>query len=80
MRFLLTGYAGAFSRHHKRVGYLFQNRYKSIVVEEEPYLLELARYLHLNPLRAKVVSDLRTPDRFPRTGHGAILGTVPRPW
>jgi REP element-mobilizing transposase RayT len=47
MRSLLTGYAGAFNRRHHRVGHLFQNRYKSIVVEAEPYLLELVRYLHL---------------------------------
>jgi putative transposase len=80
MRSLLTGYAGAFNRRHKRVGHLFQNRYKSIVVEEEPYLLELVRYLHLNPLRAKVVPDLRRLDRYPWTGHSALLGTVPRPW
>jgi len=57
MRRLLTGYAGAFNRRHQRVGHLFQNRYKSIVVEEEPYLLELVRYLHLNPLRAGVVQS-----------------------
>jgi len=50
MRRLLTGYAGAFNHRHRRGGHLFQNRYKSIVVEEEPYLLELVRYLHLNPL------------------------------
>jgi len=80
MRSLLTGYAGAFNRRHKRVGHLFQNRYKSIVVEEEPYLLELVRYLHLNPMRAGVVSDLRRLDRYPWTGHSALLGTVPRPW
>lgn len=80
MRSLLTGYAGAFNRRHKRVGHLFQNRYKSIVVEAEPYLLELVRYLHLNPLRAKVVPTLRTLDRYPWTGHSALLGTVPRPW
>jgi len=80
MRSLLTGYAGAFNRRHHRVGHLFQNRYKSIVLEEEPYLLELVRYLHLNPLRAKVVSDLRALDRYPWTGHSALVGTVPRPW
>jgi REP element-mobilizing transposase RayT len=80
MRSLLTGYAGAFNRRHHRVGHLFQNRYKSIVVEEEPYLLELVRYLHLNPLRAKIVSDLRHLARFPWTGHSALLGTVPRAW
>ena len=80
MRSLLTGYAGAFNRRHQRSGHLFQNRYKSIVVEAEPYLLELVRYLHLNPLRAQVVPDLGTLDRYPWTGHSALLGTVPRPW
>jgi hypothetical protein len=80
MRSLLTGYAGAFNRRHKRSGHLFQNRYKSIVVEAEPYLLELVRYLHLNPLRAKAVADLRALDRFPWTGHSALCGTVPRAW
>ncbi len=80
MRSLLTGHAGAFNRRHKRVGHLFQNRYKSIVVEEEPYLLELVRYLHLNPLRAQVVPDLRALLRYPWSGHSALLGIVPRPW
>jgi len=80
MRSLLSGYAGAFNRRHQRVGHLFQNRYKSILVEEEPYLLELVRYLHLNPIRARVVKDLRALDRYPWSGHSALLGTVPRPW
>ena len=80
MRALLTGHAGTFNRRHKRRGHLFQNRYKSILVEEEPYLLELVRYLHLNPLRAQVVPDLRTLDRYPWTGHSALLGQIPRPW
>jgi putative transposase len=80
MRSLLTGYAGAFNRRHRRVGHLFQNRYKSIVVEAEPYLLELVRYLHLNPLRAHVVPDLRALDRYPWAGHSALWGTVARPW
>jgi REP element-mobilizing transposase RayT len=80
MRSLLTGYAGAFNRRHHRVGHLFQNRYKSIVVEAEPYLLELVRYLHLNPIRTTLVPDLRALDRYPWTGHSALLGTVARPW
>jgi putative transposase len=80
MRSLLTGYAGAFNRRHKRVGHLFQNRYKSIVIEEEPYLLELVRYLHLNPLRAGTVTTLPALDCYPWTGHSALVGTVPRPW
>ncbi len=80
MRSLLTGYAGAFNRRHRRAGHLVQNRYRSIVVEEEPYFLELVRYLHLNPLRAGMVEDLRRLDRYPYTGHAALLGTVLRPW
>jgi len=80
MRSLLTGYAGAFNRRHKRHGHLFQNRYKSIVVEAEPYLLELVRYLHLNPLRAGTVTTLPALARYPWTGHSALLGIVPRPW
>jgi REP element-mobilizing transposase RayT len=65
MRSLLTGYAGAFNRRHRRSGHLFQNRYKSVVVEAEAYLLELVRYLHLNPLRAGVVPHLRALARYP---------------
>lgn len=80
MRSLLTGYAGAFNRRHRRRGHLFQNRYKSIVVEEEPYLLELVRYIHLNPLRAKVLPGLAALDRYPYTGHAALLGHRPCPW
>ena len=80
MRSLLTGYAGAFNRRHKRHGHLFQNRYKSIVVEADPYLQELARYIHLNPLRAGLVRDLTALDRYRWTGHSAVLGRVKRPW
>lgn len=58
MRRLLTGHATKFSLRHRRSGHLFQNRYKSIVCEDEPYLLELVRYIHLNPLRAGVVHHM----------------------
>jgi REP element-mobilizing transposase RayT len=80
MRRLLTGYAGAFNRRHRRTGHLFANRYKSIVVEEEPYFLELVRYVHLNPVRACLVPDLRALDRYPWTGHSALIGRCLRPW
>ena len=80
MRRLLTGYVVNFNRRYKRVGHLFQNRYRSIVVEEEPYLLELVRYIHLNPVRAGVVPGLRALDRYPWAGHSALVGTVARPW
>ncbi|MCK8602287.1 transposase, partial [Desulfoferrobacter suflitae] len=58
MRRLMTGYAVSFNKRHRRAGHLFQNRYKSIVCEEDPYLLELLRYIHLNPLRARLVGSL----------------------
>jgi REP element-mobilizing transposase RayT len=80
MRSLLTGYAGAFNRRHKRAGHLFQNRYKSIVIEEESYFLDLVRYLHLNPLRAGVVTTGPALDRYPWSGHAGIVGTWPYPW
>ena len=78
MQRLLGGYASAFNARHDRVGYLFQNRFKSIVAEEEPYFLELLRYIHLNPVRAHLVADLDALDRYPWTGHAALLGHHPR--
>jgi putative transposase len=74
MRRLLTGYAINFNYRHGRNGHLFQNRYKSIVCEEEVYLLELIRYIHLNPLRAKAVPDLESLDGYPWSGHGVLMG------
>jgi hypothetical protein len=80
MRRLLTGYVVNFNRRYKRYGHLFQNRYKSILCEEDPYLLELARYIHLNPLRARVVKDLKGLGIYPWTGHSAIMGKQKRGW
>jgi putative transposase len=74
MQRVLTGYAVSFNRRHRRHGHLFQNRYKSILCQEEPYLLELVRYIHLNPLRAGVVSSMEGLDAYPYTGHYQILG------
>ena len=80
MRKLLTGYAVWFNRRHQRLGHLFQNRYKSIVCEEDGYLLELVRYIHLNPLRSHVVQSLEELDRYRWSGHSAIVGKVQRDW
>jgi REP element-mobilizing transposase RayT len=74
MRRLLTGYALYFNRHNKRSGHLFQNRYKSIVCEEESYLLELVRYIHLNPLRAGMVQSIEEMALYPWSGHGVLMG------
>ena len=73
MRRLLTGYAVSFNRRHRRYGHLFQNRYKSILCQEDTYLLELVRYIHLNPLRAGIVNDLRSLDKYRYCGHAVIL-------
>lgn len=80
MRRLLTGYVVNFNRRHKRYGHLFQNRYKSIICEDDPYLLELTRYIHLNPLRANIVKTLGELNKYPWTGHSAIIGRVKRQW
>jgi putative transposase len=80
MRKLLTGYVVNFNRRHKRYGHLFQNRYKSIVCEEDPYLLELTRYIHLNPLRAGIVKDLDELRVYPWAGHSAVMEKQKREW
>ena len=80
MRRLLTGYVGRFNRRHKRYGPLFQNRFKSIVCQEDAYLQELVRYIHLNPLRAGIVSDLKGLNRYRYCGHGVLMGKMACEW
>jgi REP element-mobilizing transposase RayT/transposase-like protein len=80
MRRLLTGYALRYNRRHRRNGHLFQNRYKSIICEEESYLLELVRYIHLNPLRAGVVKTLGELDHYPWSGHIVLVGKRKSDW
>ena len=80
MRRLLTGYAVTYNRRYHRHGVLFQNRYKSILCQEDPYLLELVRYIHLNPLRGKMVESLDALDRYPYSGQSAIMGFRKRVW
>ena len=69
---LLTGYAVRFNRKYRRHGPLFQNRYKSIVCQEDAYLKELVRYIHLNPLRVNIVPDIQQLNRYPYSGHSTI--------
>ena len=77
---LLTGYAMYYNRTHKRSGHLFQNRYKSIVCQEDVYLKELVRYIHLNPVRAGIVGDLKELNKYPYCGHSALMGRKKRLW
>src|SRR4030067_66716 len=74
MKKLLTGYVVNFNLRHKRTGHLFQNRYKSIICEDDPYLLELTRYIHLNPLRAGIVRNLRGMSTYRGAGRSAMMG------
>lgn len=80
MRRLMTGYAVGFNRRHRRHGHLFQNRYKSFLCDQDAYLRELVRYIHLNPLRAGVVEDMDALARYGYAGHGALMGRDVRPW
>lgn len=80
MRRFLTGYAVSFNRRHHRWGHLFQNRYKSILCQEENYLLELTRYIHLNPLRAKLVQNIKELDTYKYCGHGVVMGRCKNDW
>jgi len=80
MRKLLTWYALYFNRRHHRTGHLFENRYKSILCDEDNYLLALVRYIHLNPLRAKIIQTMEQLDRYPWSGHRAIMGKTDSAW
>jgi len=80
MRRLLTGYAVSYNFRHRRHGHLFQNRYKSILCQQDTYLLELVRYIHLNPLRASIVKDLRALNNYPYCGHSGMVRKSSHEW
>ncbi len=61
----------------KQVGHLFQGRYKALLVDADSYLLELVRYIHNNPVRAKIVTS---PEKYPWSSHASYLGRVTVPW
>jgi hypothetical protein len=77
---LLTGYAVWFNKKYRRHGQLFQNRYKSILCQEDPYLKELVRYIHLNPLRAGLVEDMKELDKHPWCGHSVLMNNIKQGW
>lgn len=80
MRRLLTGYAVSYNRRHSRHGHLFQNRYKSIVCEEDTYFKQLIRYIHLNPVRAGLVKNMAELDRYRWSGHAVVMGRTKNGW
>jgi putative transposase len=70
MQGLQQSYTQYFNLRHKKTGHLFEGRYKAIVCQEDPYLLELIRYIHLNPVRAGMVAKA---EQYPYSGHHAYL-------
>jgi REP element-mobilizing transposase RayT len=76
MRQLNGVYTQASNRRHGRVGHLFQGRFKAILVDSDAYLLELARYVVLNPVRAGMV---KKPDGWAWSSYRASLGLEPAP-
>jgi REP element-mobilizing transposase RayT len=77
---LSTSYALYFNKKYARSGYLYQGRYKSILCQEDSYLMELIRYVHLNPLRARIVKDTRELGTYKWSGHSVIMGTQKAQW
>lgn len=80
MRKVLTGYAVYFNQRHNRHGYLYQNRYKSILCQDEVYFHELLRYIHLNPIRAKILQTMNQLDCYPWSGHICLIGGRQSAW
>ena len=76
----MTGYALWYNRKHRRHGHVFQNRFKSILCQEETYFLELVRYIHLNPIRARLVKNLDELGRYAYCGHSVMIGRAKNPW
>jgi putative transposase len=80
MRGLNAGYAQYYSKKYKRRGYLFQDRYKSQVTQDQGYVEKLVQYIHLNPLRAGICKDLAELNDYSWSGHTVILGKTPAPF
>lgn len=80
MRKLLTWYAQYFNRRHKHTGHLFENRYKSILCDEDNYLLALVRYIHLNPVRANIITTIEQLDDYKWSGHRLLMENAGCSW
>lgn len=76
MQHLNGEYATWWNGRHQRVGHVFQGRFKDQIVDQESYLLNLIRYIAMNPVRARLVD---TPERWPWSAYGCLAGLVPTP-
>ncbi len=70
-------YTRFINAHQRKFGHLFQGRYKAIIIDRDSYLSELVRYIHCNPVRAKIVKNM---DRYQWSSHTAYLGEITFPW
>jgi putative transposase len=85
MRSLATSYVGYFNRRYERSGPLFQSNYKAVLIETEPYLLHLSRYIHRNPLDLNDLNGVqpRTGSnlvRYPYSSYAEFLGKRKTKW
>jgi len=80
MRRLLSGYAQYYNRRYNRSGHLFQNRYKSIICEEDAYFTKLVAYIHLNPLKAGIVRTFDEIEQYPWSSHACIMRRARYDW
>ena len=71
MHYINGSYTTYFNIRRKRCGHVFQGRFKSIVVDKDSYFLELSRYIHLNPLKAKMIDS---PEKYPWSSYSGYLG------
>jgi REP element-mobilizing transposase RayT len=76
VKWINGSYVTYFNRKRQRPGHLFQGRFKSILVDADEYLKPLSRYIHLNPVRAKIVQKLES---YPWSSYPAFIGTVKPP-
>lgn len=77
MHDIQTAYTQKFNHRHRRIGHLFQGRYKSILVDKDAYLLELSRYIHLNPVRAGIV---KLPQDYRWSSYRRYMGEKVDSW
>ncbi len=76
MQQILSSYARFFNRRHDRTGHLFEDRFRSILVNDESYLLSVIRYIHLNPVASGMLDSVEALGKYPWTGHRAIVTGV----
>ena len=76
MRHINGVYTQRFNQRHRQGGHLFQGRFKAVLVDSDPYLLEVCRYVELNPVRADMVA---APGEWPWSSYAALTGQAPCP-